>query len=254
VTDTIEVWGLPLKAWTLPRTVSEVARLIEAGKPSLFITANLHYAMLTAKDPRLAGVNRRAAFIVADGMPLVWASRRHGPGLPERVTGSDLIYALSEQAARLGHRLFLLGGQPGVGETAARNLTARYPGLQVVGVESPPFRPLNTEEHQALVSRIRKARPDLLLVAFGQPRGELWLDQYAAELGVPVAAQVGASIDFAAGRVSRAPIWLQRCGLEWTYRLALEPRRLAGRYAQNAAFLLRMAGRDLLSLSPTQSH
>src|SRR5204862_860380 len=137
-------------------------------KPRYFITANLHYAMLTATDPRLPPVNEAAAFIVADGMPLVWASRWRAAQLPERVAGSDLVPALCERASQRGYRVFFLGGAPGVGAEAARRLSARFPGLQVAGVESPPFRALSAEENAVLVARIRDARPDILLVAFGQ--------------------------------------------------------------------------------------
>jgi N-acetylglucosaminyldiphosphoundecaprenol N-acetyl-beta-D-mannosaminyltransferase len=221
--------------------VGAVDRLIAAGRPSFFITANLHYAMLTHERPELAELNGRAAFLLADGAPLVWASRRGGSGLPERVAGSDLIYDLAERAAEAGHRLFLLGGPPGVAEEAARRLEARYPGLVIAGTACPPFRDLGPAEHRELVERIRGARADVLMVAFGQPKGELWIDRHLGELGVPVCVQVGASLDFVAGRVSRAPAWMQRSGLEWVYRMALEPGRLAPRYLRNALFLARMA-------------
>jgi N-acetylglucosaminyldiphosphoundecaprenol N-acetyl-beta-D-mannosaminyltransferase len=192
-----------------------------------------------------------AAFNVADGMPLVWASRWHKARLPERVAGSDLFPALAELAAEKRYRVFLLGGAPGVADTAAQNLCRRYPGLQVVGVEAPPFRDLSADEEAALLARIRAARPDMLFVAFGQPKGEVWLARNHQALGVPVCVQVGATLDFIAGRVPRAPRFLQRVGLEWAYRLYQEPGRLFTRYARNAAFLLRMFARDaVLGTSP----
>jgi N-acetylglucosaminyldiphosphoundecaprenol N-acetyl-beta-D-mannosaminyltransferase len=195
--------------------------------------------MLTEELPDLRGINERAAFILADGKPLVWASRMQGSPLPERVAGSDLIFHLCEEAAREGFRVFLLGGPPGVAEEASRRLVDRYPGLRIVGTECPPFRQPTPEEEEALVDRIRAARPDLLFVAFGQPKGERWIVRHLDRLGVPVSVQIGASLDFAAGRVRRAPRWMQRTGLEWAFRLWLEPRRLAGRYARNAWFILR---------------
>jgi N-acetylglucosaminyldiphosphoundecaprenol N-acetyl-beta-D-mannosaminyltransferase len=240
IPDPIWVWGVPYTPLTLPQTLDLVDALIAEGRPGYFITANLNYAMLSGNDERLGPVNAAARFILADGMPIVWASRRSGPGLPERVAGSDLIFALSERAARQGHRVFLLGAAPGIADEAARALVARYPDLQIVGIEAPPFRPLTDEEETELVARVRAARPDILFVAFGQPKGEMWLARNIERLGVPVAAQVGASIDFAAGRVRRAPRWIQRSGLEWAFRLFLEPRRLAMRYYRNGRFLLRM--------------
>ncbi|HKI21218.1 MAG TPA: WecB/TagA/CpsF family glycosyltransferase, partial [Isosphaeraceae bacterium] len=115
----------------------------------------------------------------------------------------------------------------------------------VVGTECPPFRELTAEEQKALEARIRSARPDILVLAFSQPKGERWINQHFEELGVPVSVQVGASIDFAAGRIRRAPRWMQKSGLEWAFRLGLEPRRLFGRYARNAWFIVRMVARNL---------
>ena len=136
--------------------------------------------------------------------------------------------------------MFLLGGADGVAEEAAQRLGDRYPGLQIVGIEHPPFREQTPDEEKCLVERIRAARADLLFVAFGQPKGERWIDRNLERLAVPVSVQVGASLDFAAGRVRRAPRWMQKCGLEWAFRLGLEPRRLFSRYARNAWFIARM--------------
>jgi N-acetylglucosaminyldiphosphoundecaprenol N-acetyl-beta-D-mannosaminyltransferase len=234
------VWGLPLVPWTLPEAADAVMDLVAAGRPSYFITANTHHAMLTRQDPRLRAVNEQAAFLVADGAPLVWASRGRKDSLPERVAGSDLIFDLCERAARRGYSLFFLGGAEGVAAEAARRLSRRYPGLRIAGAFSPPFRDLSRAEHDHLIGRIRAAQPDILCVAFGSPKGELWLSQHYETLGVPVSVQVGATLDFVAGRVRRAPRWLQRLGLEWAHRMWLEPARLFPRYARNAAFILRM--------------
>ncbi len=243
--DPVWVWGVPLKRLTMADTVAAVSDLIKAGQPSYFITANTHYVMLTDDNLNLRTINSRAAFIVADGAPLIWASHWQGSPLPERVAGSDLIFELSAQAAKKGHRLFFLGGAEGAAEEAARRLSARYPGLQVVGTECPPFRDLNADEQAALIDRICSAGPDILFVAFGQPKGELWIDRHFEKLGVPVSVQVGASLEFAAGKIRRAPRWMQKIGLEWAFRLGLEPRRLLGRYARNAWFISRMIVRDL---------
>ena len=213
--ETVEVLGIPVAKLDFGQTIDEVDRLIEKGRPGLFITANLHYAMLTAADPRLDALNRRAHFIVADGAPLVRESERLGNALPERVTGADLIFALCERAAEKGHRVYLLGGMPGVAEEASTVLTRRYPGLNVVGTSAPDFRTMTDDDHQRLIDEIRETQPDLLFAALGQPKGEFWLDEHAEALGVPATAQVGASFDFVIGRVKRAPKWIQRIGLEW---------------------------------------
>jgi N-acetylglucosaminyldiphosphoundecaprenol N-acetyl-beta-D-mannosaminyltransferase len=246
--DSVDIWGLPFATFTFQQTLDEVERLIQGGQPSYFTTVNLHTAMLAHRDAAFRDVLRQAAFNLADGMPVVWASRWREKKIPERVTGADIFPALCERAARKGYRIFLLGGAPGVGDRAAQNLREHFPALEIAGVEVPPFRPLSAEEHAALVGRIRAARPHLLFVAFGQPKGEIWLHQNCQALGVPVSVQLGASLDFIAGRVSRSPRWLQRLGLEWAYRLYQEPGRLFFRYAHNATFLLRMLAKDATSL------
>ncbi|WP_157369422.1 WecB/TagA/CpsF family glycosyltransferase [Zavarzinella formosa] len=235
----IRVWGLPLAPYTYEQTLDRVGELIAAGKPSFFITANLNYAMVSDDNPRLQSINEQAAFIVADGMPLVWWSRLGKRRLPERVAGSDLIYGLCERATKHGHRLFLLGAAPGIADKAAENLRSRYPGIQIVGVECPPFRALTDAEKQEQEDRIRAAKPDLLFLAFGQPKGEFWMVDHLEKLGVPVMVQVGATLDFVAGKVRRSPKWMQKTGTEWIYRMAQEPRRLAGRYWSNIVFLLK---------------
>jgi N-acetylglucosaminyldiphosphoundecaprenol N-acetyl-beta-D-mannosaminyltransferase len=237
----VRVLGLPLVPWTRAEAVEAAGRLIAGGCPSFFITANLHYAMLSHERPELREVNERAAFILADGAPLVWASRRHARPLPERVAGSDLIYDLAALCARRGHPIFLLGGAPGVADRAAANLVARNPDLRIAGTFSPPFREPTAEEHLELVARIRSSGAELLMLASTMPRGEQWIARHLDELGVPLCVNIGAGLDFAAGHISRAPRWMQRSGLEWFYRMALEPGRLAPRYLRNAIFLARAA-------------
>ena len=178
-------------------------------------------------------------------MPAVWWSRWLGQPLPERVAGSELIYAISQWASVKGYRIFFVGGAPGVGQRAADCLQQRYPELQVAGVVSPPYRALTATEETELIQQIRDAGTDILYLAMGQPKGEKWLARNRQRLGVPVSVQLGASFDFVAGGVRRAPLWLQRAGLEWLYRLLQEPRRLAGRYAQNLRFLFWAVARDL---------
>ncbi len=241
----VRIWGVPLQPLTFQQTVDVVDAWIGSQRePGYFITANLNYVMLSHQHVELAEVNRRAAFLVADGMPLVWYSRLLGRRLPQRVAGSDLIYALCRRASRRGYRVFFLGGLPEVAEAAASRLVRMYPGLQLAGVESPPFRPLSEQETEALCRRIRQAGTDLLFVAFGQPKGELWLHRNLHRLGVPMSVQLGASFDFVAGRVRRAPRWMQRSGLEWLHRVASDPRRLGPRMARNLAFLVKMLLRD----------
>ena len=204
VVDPTWVWRVPFAPLSMAETVTAIGNLIEMGRPTFFITANTHYVMLTQQNPDLQVINAQAALILADGAPLIWASRCLGSPLPERVAGSDLVFELSAEAAKQGYRLFFVGGAEGVAEQAALRLRELYPGLQVVGTECPSLHELTREEEAALIGRIRAARPHILMVAFGQPKGERWIYQHLEELGVPVSVQVGASLDFAAGRIRRA--------------------------------------------------
>jgi len=233
------VMGLPLARVTQAETLDLIDRFIMERTPRLVITANLHFAMLCKVQPMLRWLNRKADLVLADGMPLVWASRLKGrtQTLPERVTGADLVPALCGRAAELGHRVYFLGGAAGVAEEAVARLKSVHPDFNVVGIDAPDFARLSLDERKALVAKVRRVRADLLFVALGQPKGELWLAENLEELGVPVSIQIGASLDFLAGRVKRAPLWVQRVGMEWSWRLACEPGRLFNRYLKNARFL-----------------
>jgi N-acetylglucosaminyldiphosphoundecaprenol N-acetyl-beta-D-mannosaminyltransferase len=235
------VWGLPFAPLTLAQTVESVDALVEQAKPAFFITANTHYAMLTREMPDLRPLNACAAFIVADGAPLVRATRGRPVPLPERVAGSDLIFEISELAARKGYRIFLAGGGPGVADLAAQRLKVRYANLQVAGTATPSFRAHSSEEYQELKTLIRNVAPHILIIAATMPFGERWLHTHLSDLEVPVGVNLGAALDFAAGRITRAPRWMQKLGLEWAFRLMMEPRRLFSRYVRNAWFILRMA-------------
>ncbi len=246
--ERVTIWGLPLARLTLKETVETVASLVAARRSAYFITANVHYAMLTERHHDLRAINEGAAFVLADGKPLVWASRLTKTPLPERVAGSDLIFELARAGAERGHRFFLLGAAPGVGAAAAARLCQLNPGLQIVGVESPDLTNASRVEEAALAARIREANTDILYVALGQPKGERFIVRNLDAFGLAVCVQVGASLDFVADRVRRAPVWMQRSGLEWVYRLLQEPRRLFGRYAANLIFAGRMFTRDLARL------
>lgn len=241
------VWGTDFAELNMGETLQLADAIIEERKPQYFVTANLNYLMLTAQHPRLEEVNERAAAVLADGHPIVLRSRLSERGLPERVAGSDMIVQLAAQAAEKGHRIFFLGGAPNVAVQASEELTRRFPNLQVAGCYSPPFRALTSAEHGDMIARIQQSKTDILLVAFGQPKGEFWIYDNLPELGVPLSIQLGASFDFLAGTATRAPKFWQRIGCEWLYRALSDPKRLAPRYAQNALFLIACLARDACS-------
>lgn len=210
---------------------STLLQYLEDKRPHQIVTANLDFLQRATRSEEFREAVNSADLVVMDGRPLVWLAGQLG--IPcDQVTGSDLISALCRLSVERGFRLFLLGGAGGVAEAAARRLADAYPGVQVCGSFSPvpadyPF-PKNVES--AIVERIREAKPDILLVAFGSPKQDLWIHDHLQSLDVPVAVGVGACLDFLAGRVHRAPAFLQRFGLEWLYRLLQEPRRLWRRY------------------------
>ena len=213
----VSIWGVPFARMRLPDVLHHVEELLQAGQSRYFITANLNYCMLTDQNPALGEVNEDAAFIVCDGMPIVWRSWFTRTPLPERVAGSELIYALTQWAAHRGRRIFFLGGAPGVAQRAADRLSERYPRLQVAGVEAPPFREPTEDEEERLLARIRRSQADLIYVALGQPKGELWLHRNRQRWGRAIAVQLGASFDFVAGGVP----WCSRMAAETGARMGL---------------------------------
>lgn len=228
----------------MPETLEWIDRLIAQRRPSYLVTANLDFAAQASEDVELQRILVEAELVLCDGTPLVWASRLTGKPLRERVAGSDLVPRLAAHAEKMGYRIFLLGGEISSLEGAAKNLQARYPDLPPVGYFSPPFAPLHEFDNQGILQEIQKARPDILLVAFGCPKQEKWIYMHYRKLGVPCCIGVGATIDFLAGKVSRAPAWVAKTGLEWIYRMLQEPRRLAGRYLKDVLFLLRQSFRE----------
>ncbi len=226
------ILGIPFDNVTTAETMARIGAMIESRRPHYAATANVDFAVQAMEDIELRRILLEAHLVMADGMPLVWASRWLGNPLPERVTGSDLVPRLLAEAEQQGWRVFFLGGTSASVAAAAANATARHPRLQLVGAYSPPFKPLIEMNHEDILTRIRAAQPDILLVAFGCPKQEKWINMHYRAAGVPLSIGVGATIDFLAGTVSRAPRWMQRTGLEWVFRLLQEPRRLFRRYAK----------------------
>jgi len=233
------IWDVPFDLVTLRQAVDQIGALIESGQPSYVITANLNYVMLHHQQPSLRTVTEQADLVLADGQPIVWRSKLSSEPLPERVAGSEMIFHLAQRASQEGWSIYFLGGEQGVAAACADKLVQLYPGLQIAGVESPPFRELTDQEQAAQDGRIRSSDAQILLVAFGQPKGECWIHEHYKRLGVPVSIQLGASFDFVAGTAHRAPAIWQRLGVEWAYRMCSDPKRLIPRYASNACFLVK---------------
>ncbi|MEU4830709.1 WecB/TagA/CpsF family glycosyltransferase [Streptosporangium sp. NPDC023615] len=222
------------------------------GRGGAIVTANVDIVRAATRTPALAALVARSEIVVADGMPVVWAARIAGLALPGRVTGASLVHSLAGRAALENRSIYLLGGEPGVPEAAARVLTGSHPGLRVAGTCSPPFGFDRTPRGlREVVARVSATEPDLVMVGLGFPKQERVIEALRAEWPHAWYLGCGAGIPMAAGRFRRAPVAFQRMGAEWLYRLALEPRRLARRYLRDdapfALALLAGALRDRLT-------
>jgi N-acetylglucosaminyldiphosphoundecaprenol N-acetyl-beta-D-mannosaminyltransferase len=200
------------------------------------VTPNADHALILQENAGLRSAYKDASLVIADGWPVVIASRLLGRPLAERVTGSDLVPSVFAAASSSDPlRVYLLGAGPGVAERAARVVESNYPGVRVVGAYGPPFGfERDTVENDRILDGIRAASPELLLVGLGAPKQELWVHTHRARIDAAVALCIGATIDFLAGEKARAPRLMQRLGLEWFHRAMTEPRRLVPRYARNA--------------------
>ncbi len=233
--ETVTLLGVRVHAVTMAQTLAWVDAAVAGRIPRQICTANPEFVMAAQRDREFLELLNRADLVIPDGIGLLWAARRQGACIPERVAGSDLIYRLAELAAPHGWRLYFLGAAEGVAQRAAETLQARYPGFVVAGAFAGSPRP---EDNAALVARVKAARPDVLMVAYGAPAQDKWIARNLSEIGVPVSMGVGGSFDFVAGVVPRAPLWLQRLNLEWLYRLCQQPRRFRRIFAAVVGFPL----------------
>jgi N-acetylglucosaminyldiphosphoundecaprenol N-acetyl-beta-D-mannosaminyltransferase len=189
--------------------------------------------MASQADSELRGIHNLAGLVTPDGMPLVWIGRLQGHRQMDRVYGPDLMLALCERSVPRGYRNYFYGGAASVPEQLAEGLQSRFPGLQVSGTYSPPFRPLTPDEDADVVTKINAAQSDIVWVGLGTPKQERWMAAHVGRIDAPVLLGVGAAFDFHTGRLPQAPNWMRRSGLEWCFRLLTEPKRLWRRYLSN---------------------
>jgi N-acetylglucosaminyldiphosphoundecaprenol N-acetyl-beta-D-mannosaminyltransferase len=234
--------GMRLARMRQADLVEHVFAALAEGKGGWLVTVNLDFLRRYVRDARVRALYDAADLRVADGAPLVWASRLQREALPERIAGSSLLWLLAERAARDGCSLYLLGGTPAANEGAARVLVERYPGLKICGRSCPAISsPPTSDEVAHLQTELAALQPHILLVALGSPKQEELIARLRPHLPATWMMGVGISLSFVAGELGRAPVWMRRAGLEWMHRLAQEPGRLARRYlVENLPFALRL--------------
>jgi N-acetylglucosaminyldiphosphoundecaprenol N-acetyl-beta-D-mannosaminyltransferase len=240
---TRRVLGIPIAITDYAETMDVMDGMVARRDRGYVCALAVHGLMVGRTDPEMRAALARAALVVPDGMPLVWAANLLGENLRNRVYGPELMLRYSNRCAERGHRVWLYGGrdQASLIELALR-MRRRHPAIKIVGGYSPPFRTLTQQEEDAILRRIDEASPDVLWVGIGVPKQEKWMARIRDSVEVPVMCGVGAAFDFHAGRISQAPAWMQERGLEWTYRIAQEPRRLLPRYLYyNPRFMVAFA-------------
>jgi N-acetylglucosaminyldiphosphoundecaprenol N-acetyl-beta-D-mannosaminyltransferase len=240
---TREILGLPIAMTDYEQAMDVMDGMVSRRERGYVCAVAVHAVMVAQRDPEMKQALLASTLTVPDGMPLVWAANALGENLPYRVYGPELMRRYSQRCATQGHRVWLYGGRDqGHLVQLALRLRQRHEGIKIVGGYAPPFRPLTSEEEDAIAEQVNAARPDVLWVGIGVPKQEKWMAHMREKLDVPVMAAVGAAFDFHAGRISQAPAWMQDRGLEWTYRIAQEPRRLLPRYLYyNPRFMLSFA-------------
>lgn len=243
--DTVELFGMTFSDVTFEELCTLLADRIDKKLPGYIVTPNVDHVCQVQSDPAFRQAYDDAWLVLVDGMPIIWASRLFGCALSTKLSGSDLLPQLCEFAADRGYSVFLLGAAEGVADQASENLRRLYPGLIIAGTHSPPMGfDQDPDENAKALQAIREARPDLCFTAMGAPRQEVWLHSNHRESGALVSIGVGAALDFAAGLLKRAPLWMQRSGLEWVWRLCQEPRRLWRRYLVNDSFFFVLLWRE----------
>lgn len=245
--EKFNVLGLEVAALTIPLAIRTIDAWIDNNESHYVCVTPVHSVVLCQDDLKLKSVFNASGLITPDGMPLVWLGRLKGYSYMNRVYGPDLMLAVCKHSQKKGYRHFFYGGAERVPDLLVKNLKSWYPDLSIAGTFSPPFRSLSIKEDVKIVDMINRNAPDILWVGLGAPKQEYWMAEHIDLLNVPVLIGVGAAFDFHAGIKRQAPYWMQRSGLEWSFRLLSEPKRLWKRYIVSnprfvALVLLQMLG------------
>ncbi|GIM30260.1 acetyl-mannosamine transferase [Clostridium polyendosporum] len=226
---------------TMKEAVDKLEGLLHDGKYHYVVTPNVDHIVKLEHDKEFKEIYDKADLILTDGMPLVWISKLSKTPIKEKISGSDFFPEVCKVAAEKRYKIFLLGAGEGVADIAAKNLKSKYPGLEIVGTYSPSYGfEKKEDEVKEIIQIVNRAKPDILAVGLGAPKQEKFIYKYLSELKVPVSLGIGATIDFEAGNIKRAPKLMQSLGLEWFYRLIKEPKRMFKRYLVDDLAILRV--------------
>jgi N-acetylglucosaminyldiphosphoundecaprenol N-acetyl-beta-D-mannosaminyltransferase len=241
IRDFANVLGVNVSAVNMGLAISFTQHWIDAGRSGYVCVTGVHGVMEAQTDPEFLNILNHAAINLPDGMPMTWVGRLQGFHQMDRVFGPDFMAAICRLSVERGYRNFFYGGQPGIAELLSETLSNRFPGLQVVGTFTPPFRPLTPQEEEEVVAQIIQCRPHIVWVGLSTPKQERFMAQFAGRLNVPLMVGVGAAFDFHTGQIRDCSSWIKRAGLQWLHRLIQDPKRLWKRYLiNNPAFIWRI--------------
>jgi len=248
--DKVRILQTDVSRYDLSETMEQMSSAIEEGRKLRIAVTPVNCLLWARKNRELNAIYNSADIVTADGVPVVWASRLLSSPIKGRVTGLDLLPAFSAISARKKFSFFFLGAAEGVAEKLAGKLKNDYPGLDIAGTWSPPYREqFSEEENREMIDRVNSSGADVLWVSLTAPKQDLWIAQHFEKLNVSVAVGVGAAFDVVAGNIQRAPYWMQRNGLEWLYRLLKEPGRLSKRYLVEAPQFIPLIIKQLITSS-----
>lgn len=222
----VRVHGMRIDPVDMGQTLEQVERFVSVGGPHHIVTADASMVVTASTDREFSEIVDRAALVTPDGAGILWASRRLGLPFHSKVSGVDLAERLVAMSPERGWNIFFLGAAPGIAEAAAANMKDRYPGCRIVGVRDGFF---GADQEEAVAKLVRESGADILLVALGIPKQEKFIARWGESTGAKVLIGVGGTLDVFSGTVQRAPVWMQRRGLEWLYRLVSDPRQFRNR-------------------------
>jgi len=236
--ERVDILGVKISAINMHIALEEIGNWISTQQRKYICVTPAHSIMDCLKSPELYPLFNESGMTTPDGMSVAWLLKLRGYPYVERVAGSDLMDAVMQLSVSKGWRHYFYGGKEGIPVRLAAHFRSKYPGVQIVGIYSPPFRPLTPEEDREIIRSIRQAKPDILWVGISSPKQERWMAAHVNKLDVPVLVGVGAAFDFLSGEKKRAPLWMQDLGMEWLFRFMSEPKRLYPRYRAYPRFVV----------------